>query len=87
MGTVKNSFNKLDKILDVMPSSVLKDLYDELFTIILKLLEIHFNDINCWISYWVFDLDFGKKYKPGMVKIGKEEVSLKTIEDLYKVIS
>ncbi len=87
METIQNSYLKFNKILDVLPSTALNDVYDVLFDVILDLLENHFNDEDAWISYWVFDLEFGKKYKPGMIIIDKEDVSLKTIEDLYKVIS
>jgi hypothetical protein len=87
METVRSSFHKLYKILDVVPSSALEDLYDVLFDVILNLLEIHFDDNDYWISYWVFDLDFGKKYKKGKVVVNEREIKLESIEDLYKVLT
>lgn len=87
METVRKSSRKLDEILDVVLSSTLENLYDALFDVILNLLEIHFDDTDSWISYWVFDLDFGKKYKKGKVVINGQETKLESIEDLYKVLA
>ena len=44
-------------------------------------------DKDNWISYFVFDLDFGKKWKPGMIteKDGTDIV-LKSSEDLYEYL-
>lgn len=42
-----------------------------------------FNDI----SYWMWELEFGKKWKPGMVMDGDEDIKLQTAEDLYDYIS
>lgn len=40
-----------------------------------------------WISYWVFELDCGKKYEPGMVRDADgTEIPLATIEDLYNLL-
>lgn len=46
------------------------------------------NDRECeWISYWVFELDCGKKYEPGTVKEADGSViPLATIEDLYQLL-
>lgn len=60
---------------------------DSLIESVCSLLKVYFNDEFDWISYWIWDLEFGEKYKDGMVKIGNENTSLKTIEDLYKVIT
>lgn len=44
-------------------------------------------DIDEWISYFCFELDFGRKYKEGMVKdeFGKD-IPLSTFDDLYKLL-
>lgn len=56
----------------------------------LKLLHLIFaeKDINEWISYFCFELDFGRKYKDGMVtdENGKN-ISLATVEDLYILLT
>lgn len=45
-------------------------------------------DINEWISYFCFELDFGKKYKEGLVKdeFGKD-IPLATFDDLYTLLT
>lgn len=46
------------------------------------------NDVDEWISYFCFELDFGRKYKEGLIKdeFGKN-VTLATSEDLYMLLT
>lgn len=54
---------------------------------VIDLLEFIFNDENQWISYWIFELDFGKDYEDGWVTQKDETViPLKTVEDLYDLL-
>lgn len=45
-------------------------------------------DKNEWISYFCFELDFGKKYKDGSIKdeFGKD-ITLATFDDLYTLLT
>lgn len=52
-----------------------------------SLLEHIMEDKGEWISYWVFELDFGKKYKDGMVTDADGSIiKLQTVEDLYNFL-
>lgn len=55
----------------------------------LRLLHLIFNeeDKEEWISYFCFDLDFGKKWKSGTItaKDGTD-IKLENIEDLYNLL-
>ena len=56
-----------------------------------KTLEKMFGDDNetaCgWIEYFVYELDFGKKYKDGMIKDGEGNyIKLATVTDLYNLL-
>lgn len=57
---------------------------------VLKLLHKLFGekDKNEWISYFCFELNFGKSYKTGLVKdeFGKD-IPLATYDDLYKLLT
>lgn len=60
----------------------------QLIDYVIYLLQNEFNDNqNGWISYWIYELDFGRTWKPGMItnSIGKD-VKLQTKEDLYQFI-
>lgn len=52
------------------------------------LLQKSMNDdiVHSWIEYYIYELDFGKKYKPGMVIVQHKDVPLRTPEDLYNAI-
>lgn len=55
---------------------------------VIQLLEIIMDDETTgWISYWVYELDCGRRYTPATVTQNDQIVPLKTIEDLWKVLS
>jgi len=55
-------------------------------SICVELLEYIFDDatFDGWISYYIFELNYGKDYKPGMI-VDKDgsEIELKTTRQLY----
>ena len=53
----------------------------------LLLLEHIFSDEDGWISYYCFELDFGRNWKVGMItsKDG-QDIPLSTPEDLYDLL-
>ena len=56
----------------------------------IKLLHIIFEekDINEWISYFCFDLNFGRKYKEGTIlDESGAPIRLATIDDLYDLLT
>lgn len=57
---------------------------------VIKLLHMIFSDadFNEWISYFCFELDFGRKWKPKIIteKDGTD-IKLETSEDLYNYLS
>lgn len=58
-------------------------LYNENIDII-NILEIMFNDYEEYISYWIYELDFGEKYHDGCITENDgTNIILKTPENLY----
>ena len=54
---------------------------------VVDLLTDIFGDVDGWISYWIYDLDFGAEYRDGCVKDANgNNISLKTVEDLWKIL-
>ena len=54
----------------------------------IELLSFIFNDKSDWVEYYVFDLEMGKKWKPGTImrKDGRD-VRLVSFEDLYNLLT
>lgn len=51
---------------------------------VLYLLKEIFKDKDEWIDYFVFELNYGKDYKQGMIKDGDgKEIDLSTSDKLY----
>lgn len=59
---------------------------------VIHLLELLTHDDEEWISYFIYELDFGKDYKEGTIyqkneKTGeKVNIKLSTVEDLYNYL-
>lgn len=83
---LKERTDRIDTISKVLRSDVLYDITDPMFDMIVDLLEICFNDKEKWIYYWVIELDFGDKYRDGMIRRGKTTIPLKTVKDLYYLL-
>lgn len=78
-------FKNSKRATDFMDAAMFTDCY--MIEYILDLLEDEFNDTNHWISYWVYELNFGKLWSPGMI-IDKNEkdIKLQTKKDLYNFL-
>ena len=89
MDNYKSMFNFTDEMNDLFDKYKIDgNIYPPMCTeTVIDLLEFIFNDKNQWISYWIFELDFGKDYEDGYVKDEHGEViPLKTTEDLYDLL-
>ena len=89
MDNYKSMFNFTDEMNDLFDKYKMDgNIYPPMCTeTVIDLLEFIFNDKNQWISYWIFELDFGKDYEDGYVKDEHGEViPLKTTEDLYDLL-
>lgn len=51
-----------------------------------RLLETVMKDKGEWISYFIYDLDFGNKWHENCVTDGDKDIPLGTIEDLYNFL-
>lgn len=91
---LKELTEERDRINDVLKKSKLSDDFNEgLFgttwyeTLITDILKDTFNDEADWIGYWIYELDYGKTYKKGCVKEKGKEIPLKTVKDLYNLLT
>ena len=57
-------------------------------SLLIKTLEKMYEDCdNGWISYFCWEIEFGGKYEPGMIKdYHGNEIKLQTPEDLYDIL-
>lgn len=53
----------------------------------IKLLKELTKDEDEWIDYYIYELDFGRKYKSGMVKFKGKNIKLSTYLDLWNIIT
>ena len=60
--------------------------YQNLINQVVKILQVEMNDKQNWVEYYIRNLDFGKNYKLGDVKIRGLDFELKTPEDLWDLL-
>ena len=53
---------------------------------LLRVLEIIFDDRGEWISYWIYELDYGTRDDLSATNADGTPIPLKTIEDLYTLL-
>ena len=53
---------------------------------LIKVLEDIFDDKNGWISWYIYEADFGQTFDCAYESDGSTEIPLKTPEDLYKFL-
>lgn len=53
----------------------------------LALLKECSSDVYGWIDYFVWELDFGRKYTEGCVTENGKNVPLRTVDDLWNIIN
>jgi len=44
-------------------------------------------DENDWIGYWLYELNYGKEVKKDSVSIKGKNIPIKTIKDLYNLLT
>lgn len=54
---------------------------------ITKYLKAQFDDKCDWIGYWMWELNFGENWKPGTVTENGNDIPLKTIDDLWNLLT
>jgi hypothetical protein len=42
---------------------------------------------NDWIGYYIYEIEWGQKYKDGYVEQNNKNIKLKTFEDLYNILT
>lgn len=54
---------------------------------VLDMFQEHFKNADAWIEYYMYEIDFGKSFKYGMIDIDNIPVSLRNATELYEIIN
>lgn len=95
MERFKKLYQEVERVSDVINESSASDVYHPLpfgfgylSDIWLDTIKEAMNDEGNLISYWIYELDFGRKAKKGTVEDGNgKNLPIKTISDLYNIIN
>lgn len=78
-----------DAFQKILPADFVSG-YDNqlLWNQLVKLMSLDLKDESDWINYYIYDLDWGNKYKAGMVTNPEgKNVKLKSLDDLWKMLT
>lgn len=80
----EEAVNALCKVFD---SNFINTPSDRNESLIVSILQTIMQDDDDWISYYIYDLDFGKDYKDGMItNQDGSDCPLRNAEDLYDIL-
>lgn len=58
-----------------------------LIDICVDLLQKLTNDTDKWISYYIWELDWGTEYRAGYISEGQRNIRLASVSDLYALLT
>ena len=78
---IEESINSAGKELEFSIS------FSEHESLVLNILQEVFKDKeNDWIGYFIYDLEFGKKWHKGSITVNGKDVPMRNAEELYKIL-
>ena len=81
---LKKLYNGLDVAFDGRPFYILDE---GIISALIELLEKGMGDKCEWVSYFIYDLEFGSKYKPGCVTDENgTNINISTPEKLWEML-
>jgi hypothetical protein len=89
INTLKKQRALEDKLSKAMVGSITTDYFciqNNLEPTITNILSYLTSDESDWIGYYIYELDFGRKWKKGKVTFDNKDIKLKTPNDLWKII-
>lgn len=84
MNIVKNQYDWVINVCDVL-NAVVNEMFDGI-NISIELLERCMSDDNDWISWYIFETEWGKRKDMLTVTIRDVEIVLDSLEELYRVL-
>lgn len=84
MNIIKNQHDWIINVCDVL-NVVVYEMFDGI-NISIELLERCMNDDNNWISWYIFETEWGKRKNMLTVTICDVEIVLDSLEELYRVL-
>ncbi|MCK9268661.1 MAG: hypothetical protein M0P14_08115 [Alkaliphilus sp.] len=88
---IMTKYEKYDNIYDNLNEAAkglefFKFYHSEFADLVIDTLIEAFKDKDYWIAYFIFELEFGKKWTKGSINDNGKIVVLQTAEDLYDLL-
>lgn len=89
LNDIKDFNEKIDRINNVLNETCDDNIYcpPSVENTLLNLLQELFDDKETdWIGYYIYELNYGEKWEPGMITDNGKDVKLETPEELYMLL-
>lgn len=88
---IQNQYDHDDKCSKAFATILSNDYtscYDNhwLMNSLIKIIKIAMNDKDDWTDYYIWELNFGRKWKKGMVLVKNKDFKLQNADDLWNLI-
>ena len=70
----------------ILPSDSISGYHNILEGELIYIWEQLLKDKSDWISYYIYELDFGERYEEGMITEDGKNIPLKTVDDLWNIL-
>ena len=71
----------------ILPNDYISGTENTLEPLLIKVLETLTGDVEDWIGYYIYELDFGSKLEKGKITMNGQDQRLETAEDLWDFLS
>ena len=84
---LKNNAKITDRLYTASNGGIQLYEISDLESSVVSLLQYATRDKSGWVSYWIYELDYGVDYRPGCVTIDDANVPLETADELYDCLA
>jgi hypothetical protein len=84
LAKLQKDYEYMDKVTDILNTDMFYDNLGNSIDVAVDLLRTVMHDTGDWIGYWIYELDFGRKYKSGdVIDVNGVSVPFCSARELY----
>jgi hypothetical protein len=84
LAKLQKDYEYMDKVTDILNTDMFYDNLGNSIDVAVDLLRTVMHDTGDWIGYWIYELDFGRKYKSGdVIDVNGVSVPFYSARELY----
>lgn len=87
LAKLQKDYEYMDKVTDILNTDMFYDNLGNSIDVAVDLLRTVMHDTGDWIGYWIYELDFGRKYKSGdVIDVNGVPIPFGSARELYNYL-